>query len=71
MSKIRSGSNESKFTWNSRVNHYHDSFEFTARFDRVFTSRGVTSSEYRLIGDSEFDGGYLSDHYGITVNITI
>lgn len=64
------GSNyEDKFTWNSRINHYHENgFEFTARFDRAYI-KGVNCSSFSLIGNEKDNGAYLSDHFGIMIII--
>lgn len=68
------GSKEDKFTWNSRVNKYANTgFEYTARYDRVFV-RGFGVKAFGLIGDkpvSENTGHFISDHYGITVELEL
>jgi endonuclease/exonuclease/phosphatase family metal-dependent hydrolase len=74
--KVSGSSPEQKMTWNSFVNKYHaNGFEFTARYDRIYThgpavhveNFGLVGSE--PIGDSE--SHYLSDHFGIVCELRV
>ena len=66
------GTKETKFTWDSKINKYHEkSHEFAARFDRVLV-RGLEVSEFALIANrpsSEIKNHFLSDHYGISAEL--
>ena len=59
----------SRFTWDSKRNKYHrDCFEFTCRFDRIFTFPEIKPQRFHLVGDEPFPGRddqFVSDHYGI------
>lgn len=61
-----------KFTWDSRINRYNkNSFEFIARFDRVFV-RNLEVKSFKLIANtpvSENKHHYISDHFGILVEL--
>ncbi|MHA2168496.1 MAG: endonuclease/exonuclease/phosphatase family protein [Candidatus Kariarchaeaceae archaeon] len=61
-----------KFTWNSRINKYHQNGkEFVCRFDRVFL-RKLRLKTFDLVGNenmSENIGHYLSDHFGIVISV--
>ncbi|KAL7537238.1 hypothetical protein ACHAXR_007682 [Thalassiosira sp. AJA248-18] len=65
-----------KFTWNSRENTYHENgFPFVARFDRAYV-RGneLTVRRFDLIGNQPVEGkkgDYLSDHFGIAVEVGV
>ena len=70
------GSNkELKFTWDSFTNLYHDNdHKFNCRFDRCY-SRGdsINVSNFDLMGNIPVNGtkgDYLSDHFGLIVEIT-
>ena len=65
-----------KFTWDSRTNRYHGSeaFEFCARFDRIYL-RGsdLSARSFNLFANEPLNGNeadYLSDHYGITAEVS-
>ena len=61
-----------KHTWDSKINKYREeAFQFVCRFDRVFL-RKFTPLNFKLIGNrpvSENPGHFLSDHFGIVVEI--
>lgn len=78
------GTKENKFTWNSKVNHFHEGgYEYTARYDRAyFRGGGLSVQSFGFVGDEPLDdehrdmkGGerkhYLSDHFGIIVEFDI
>lgn len=74
--KASGADRDRKFTWNSYRNTFHglDAFKFTARFDRVYLRGGLCVESFNLIGNvpvDERDGHYLSDHYGILVNVLL
>ena len=60
---------ESRFTWDSKRNKYHQNcFEFTCRFDRIFTFPQIKPRRFHLVGDEPYpdrDDQYVSDHFGI------
>lgn len=67
---------DKKFTWDSHNNTFHglDAFKFTARFDRVYLRGGLCVDSFNLIGNVPVggrEGHYLSDHYGILVNVLL
>ncbi|KAI3638559.1 hypothetical protein MIR68_003057 [Amoeboaphelidium protococcarum] len=61
------------YTWNSFKNRYHGNgaFQFQCRFDRVLLSSELLALEHKLVGDRYYQGGYLSDHFGMDVVIRI
>ncbi|KAI3634299.1 hypothetical protein MIR68_007903 [Amoeboaphelidium protococcarum] len=61
------------YTWNSFKNRYHGNgaFQFQCRFDRVLLSSELAALEHKLVGDKYYQGGYLSDHFGMDVVIRI
>lgn len=74
--KEGSGSSKKlKFTWDSFTNLYHENgFGFTCRFDRCY-ARGdsINISNFDLMGNvpvNGTEGDYLSDHFGLIVEIT-
>lgn len=74
--KVCGSSKQLKFTWNSFDNLYHNNgFGFNCRFDRCYM-RGdaLTTTNFDLMGNvpiNGVEGDYLSDHYGIIVEITV
>ena len=74
--KVCGSSKQLKFTWNSFDNLYHNNgFGFNCRFDRCYM-RGdaLTTTNFDLMGNvpiNGVEGDYLSDHYGIIVEVTI
>jgi len=74
--KVCGSSKQLKFTWNSFDNLYHNNgFGFNCRFDRCYM-RGdaLTTTNFDLMGNvpiNGVEGDYLSDHYGIIVEVTV
>lgn len=70
------GDARSKFTWDSFANRYHgdDGFKFRARFDRCYVrGDGLTVRQFGLTGNQcvERKGDYLSDHFGLSVELDV
>lgn len=73
--KVMGSNNESKSSWNVFVNPYHENgFRNRARYDRCFVKGNeVSVTRFDLIGNTpvEVEGDYLSDHFGIIVEVTV
>ena len=74
--KAAGSSKDTKFTWNSYTNKYHEGcFEYTARYDRCYVYGDVFRvKEFGFIGNHPVmgnKGDYLSDHFGLRVGIDI
>jgi len=59
---------KTRWTWNSKINHYHkDGHKFACRFDRVFSigsqKQKVVAKDFRVLGSHRT--WFLSDHFGI------
>jgi len=69
--KQSGGCLDTEYTWNSRINRYHkDGFEFVCRFDRAYL-RETTCTDFNLISNTKKEGAFLSDHFGILLNVTV
>ena len=74
--KVMGSNNASKYPWNVFVNPYHENgFQNRARYDRCYVKGGdVSVTRFDLIGNTPVDGvegDYLSDHFGIIVEVTV
>jgi len=73
--KVVGSNNESKYPWNVFVNPYHENgFRNRARYDRCYVKGNkVSVTRFDLIGNTpvEVEGDYLSDHFGIIVEVTV
>eukprot|EP00037_Helgoeca_nana_P025878 m.287380 g.287380 ORF g.287380 m.287380 type:complete len:98 (-) comp27073_c0_seq10:337-630(-) len=74
--KVSGSSPEQKMTWNSFVNKYHaEGFEFTARYDRIYThGPAVHVENFALVGSQPIgdrESHYLSDHFGIVCELRV
>ena len=65
---------DSKFTWDSFSNRYHESgFKFRARYDRCYVrGKKVGANGFGLVGKGAVEGrgDHLSDHFGLAVGIS-
>ena len=68
------GTPKNKWTWNTRVNHYHKNrTAFTARFDRVYCTPNIEQKSLKLVGAQPLSNPnhFASDHFGLCARLMI
>lgn len=68
------GTPKNKWTWNTRVNHYHKNrIACTARFDRVYCTPNIEQKSLKLVGAQPLSNPnhFVSDHFGLCARLMI
>ena len=74
--KSAGANSDSKFSWNTFTNKYHEGcYQYRARYDRCYIRGDVFSvREFGLIGNHPVEnrsGDYLSDHFGLSIRLDV